>query len=118
MGDAAAPRYRLQRIITTRENDHMHSMPPNTIAELEQYADGSAGQVQALQVCISMLKNRWRLLGLARSSSCTDASTHFVVMQLEVAGVRNSDADHAASHLGKAIGIAAILRGTARHAAR
>ena len=39
-------------------------------------------------------------------------------MQLEAAEVRSSETDHAASHLGKAIGIAAILRGTARHAAK
>lgn len=40
------------------------------------------------------------------------------VMQLELAGIRNTDADHAASHLGKAIGLATVLRGTSRHAAR
>lgn len=39
-------------------------------------------------------------------------------MQLDVAGVRSTDADHAASHIGKATGMAAILRGTPRHAAR
>ena len=39
-------------------------------------------------------------------------------MQLELAGIRDSNADHAASHLGKAIGLAIVLRGSARHAAR
>jgi NADH dehydrogenase [ubiquinone] 1 alpha subcomplex assembly factor 6 len=33
-------------------------------------------------------------------------------LHLEAAGVRNSDADHAASHLGKAVGLASLLRGT------
>jgi len=39
-------------------------------------------------------------------------------MQLDLAGVKDSNADHAASHLGKAIGITAILRGTAHHASK
>ena len=50
LGNAAAPRYRLQRIITTREEDHKSGSPPNSLQDLEQYADGTVGQVQALQV--------------------------------------------------------------------
>ena len=38
--------------------------------------------------------------------------------QGRVAGVDDEHFDHAASHLGKAVGIANLLRGTAYHAAR
>jgi hypothetical protein len=48
-GDAAA-RYRLQRIISTREEDYLGSVPPNSMEDLEQYAEGTAAQLQALQV--------------------------------------------------------------------
>lgn len=37
--------------------------------------------------------------------------SQLLYLQLEAANVKNSDADHAASHLGKAIGIASLLRG-------
>ena len=50
LGNAAAPRYRLQRIIGTREAYHKAGSPPNTLEDLEQYADGTVAQVQALQV--------------------------------------------------------------------
>ena len=50
LGTAAAPRYRLQRIISTREANHKAGSPPNTLEDLEQYADGTVAQVQALQV--------------------------------------------------------------------
>ena len=39
-------------------------------------------------------------------------------LQLEAAQVSNSEADHAASHLGKAVGLAMLLRGTAHLAQR
>lgn len=37
---------------------------------------------------------------------------------LETLGVRNDDADHAASHIGKAVGIVTLLRGTKFHIAQ
>lgn len=37
--------------------------------------------------------------------------------QLAAAGVAHRDADHAGSHLGRAVGITTLLRGTAAHAA-
>lgn len=40
------------------------------------------------------------------------------IAQGRVADVDNQEYDHAASHLGKAVGIANLLRGTAYHAAR
>jgi NADH dehydrogenase [ubiquinone] 1 alpha subcomplex assembly factor 6 len=36
--------------------------------------------------------------------------------QLEAAGVKDKSADHVASHLGKAVGLSTILRGTSHHA--
>lgn len=38
--------------------------------------------------------------------------------QGRVAGVDDAHFDHAASHLGKAVGLSNLLRGTAHHAAR
>ena len=37
-------------------------------------------------------------------------------LQLAAAGVASKEADHAASHLGKAVGITTLLKGTAFHA--
>lgn len=45
------------------------------------------------------------------------AST-LLYLQLESLGVRDVSADHAASHLGKAIGIATLLRALPFHASR
>ena len=43
-------------------------------------------------------------------------SSSVLYLQLDLAGVRDTNADHAASHLGKALGIVNVLRGTAHHA--
>lgn len=48
--ESAASRYKLQRLISTREEDQAGGRPPSSLADLEDYADGTAGQVQALQV--------------------------------------------------------------------
>ena len=37
-------------------------------------------------------------------------------MQAEAAGIKDSELDHATSHLGKAVGITQLLRGTVYHA--
>lgn len=37
--------------------------------------------------------------------------SQLLYLQLEAANIKNADADHAASHLGKAVGIASLLRG-------
>ena len=50
LGDSAAARYKLQRLVSTREQDQASAQAPATLAELAEYADGTAGQVQALQV--------------------------------------------------------------------
>lgn len=39
-------------------------------------------------------------------------------LQLAAVGVQNRDADHAASHLGKALGLTTLLRGTPFHASQ
>lgn len=38
--------------------------------------------------------------------------------QAEAAGIQEAELDHAASHLGKAVGISTLLRGTVYHAQR
>lgn len=46
----------------------------------------------------------------------SDAHGSALTLALDACGVRNADADHAVSHLGKAIGLSALLRGTVAHA--
>lgn len=42
--------------------------------------------------------------------------SQLLYLQLAAAGVASKEADHAASHLGKAVGITTLLKGTAFHA--
>jgi NADH dehydrogenase [ubiquinone] 1 alpha subcomplex assembly factor 6 len=53
---------------------------------------------------------------MAMEKYASDARGSALCATLEVNGIRNTDCDHAASHLGKAIGLAALLRGTVAHA--
>ncbi len=46
----------------------------------------------------------------------SDAHGSAVTLALDACGIRDADADHAASHLGKAVGLSALLRGTVAHA--
>lgn len=79
-------RYRLQRLISTREEDvvGMHRM--GSISALEKYAEGTSSQL--------------------------------LYLQAEAAEIKDSELDHATSHLGKAVGITQLLRGTVYHAQR
>ena len=43
-------RYRLQKIIGTRETDLLETDPPATLEQLEAYAEGTASQLLQLQV--------------------------------------------------------------------
>jgi NADH dehydrogenase [ubiquinone] 1 alpha subcomplex assembly factor 6 len=52
--------------------------------------------------------------GLERYSE--GSASQLLYLQLSAAGVASREADHAASHLGKAVGITTLLRGTAFHA--
>jgi NADH dehydrogenase [ubiquinone] 1 alpha subcomplex assembly factor 6 len=79
-------RYRLQRVVTAREEDMLRTQPLADLAAAEAYAEGTASQL--------------------------------LYLQLEAAGLGGAAAEHASSHLGKAVGLAALLRGTAHHAAR
>ena len=79
-------RYRLQRVIATREEDMLRTAQPATLAAVEDYAEGTASQL--------------------------------LYLQLEAAGLGGAEAEHAASHLGRAVGLVALLRGTAHHAER
>jgi len=49
-------------------------------------------------------------------AQCTPRSHH--LLQLEATGQQSTEADAAASHLGKAVGVSALLRGTSYHAGR
>ena len=42
----------------------------------------------------------------------------WLLLQCKAASAVGPDVDHAASHLGKAVGMAAVLRGTTHHALR
>lgn len=77
-------RYWLQRVITAREEDLVETGPPNTLADLEAYAESTQSAL--------------------------------LYLQLEAAGIKDKNADHAASHLGKAVGLATLLRGMPHHA--
>jgi NADH dehydrogenase [ubiquinone] 1 alpha subcomplex assembly factor 6 len=51
-------------------------------------------------------------------SYAESTATQLLLLQLGAAGLAHRDADHAVSHLGKAVGITTLLRGTAYHASR
>ena len=54
----------------------------------------------------------WRLLFDAWACRYAEnTASSLLYLQLETLNVRNNEADHAAGHVGKAIGIATLLRG-------
>jgi len=55
----------------------------------------------------------WSGQALAHGTQST-----LLYLLLDLADVRNTEADHAAAHLGKAVGIATLLRGTHAHSAQ
>lgn len=75
----------LDRVLEARMRD-LDSVQPQTMAELEEYAEYTASSL--------------------------------LYLSLESLGVRHPTADHAASHAGKAVGIATLLRGTRYHASQ
>lgn len=79
-------RYRLQRVITAREEEALRAAAPPNLDALEAAAEGAHSQL--------------------------------IYLQLDAAGMGGAAADHAASHVGKAAGLAATLRGTAAAAQR
>ena len=79
-------RYRLQRIISTKEEEILRDDPLNDLNDLEELAEGIYSQL--------------------------------LYLQLEAAGIADKNADHAASHVGKAIGLAHLLKDTAQQAQR
>ena len=79
-------RYRLQRMLSTREEDLLRKDSPPSLQSLEDSAEGIHSQL--------------------------------LYLQLESADIIDKAADHAATHVGKAAGLAALLRNTARHAQR
>lgn len=94
-------RYRLQQMVSTREADLLSAEQPASLAALEQYAEGTAGQLLALQL---------EAAGISQSSSSSSSEGG--------SGAGTAAAEHAAAHLGKAVGLAGLLRGTYAHAAQ
>ncbi|GJP86986.1 hypothetical protein CLOP_g16960 [Closterium sp. NIES-67] len=77
----------LHRVIAARMEDVERSaFPPNTIADVEQYAEST--------------------------------SSALLYLSMQAAGIHSVQADHAASHIGKAEGMALLLRGASYHAAQ
>ncbi|KAL4420852.1 hypothetical protein ABPG75_010508 [Micractinium tetrahymenae] len=99
-------RYRLQQVVSTRENDLLSLEQPASLAALEQYADGTAGQLLALQLEAAGIGGS-SIVGVEGGSSSDGSSSAAVAA-----------AEHAAAHLGKAVGIVGLLRGTYAHGAQ
>jgi NADH dehydrogenase [ubiquinone] 1 alpha subcomplex assembly factor 6 len=114
---APLTRYRLQQIVSTREEDLLGHAQPASLAAIERYAEGTAGQLLQLQL---------EAAGLSSSSSRNDDDGGSSDEQ-EAGGSSSSGsgcsssgcssaeaavAEHAAAHLGKAVGITGLLRGT------
>lgn len=86
-------RYRLQQLVATRQADLLATEPPASLAALEAHAEGSAGALLLLQLEAAGL-------GRASASDGTASAAHAAA------------AEHAAHHLGRAVGIAGALRGS------
>eukprot|EP00210_Caulerpa_lentillifera_P006981 g6676.t1 len=94
-------RYRMKQIVETRLNDALRRGPPNTLTDLESYANGTAVQLLLLQVTTHhhLIQTRYP--------------------QLEVAGASDDEwAASAADYIGRAVGLTNLLRGTSHHAER
>ncbi len=141
---AQLPRYHLTRLLDAREADQVLGQPPASLQELEQYADGTASQVRPVPRTIpTNAPLAWPAAppqrqqpGCARparpappargrptpapptSPPSPAPGAQVLHLQLAAAGVKDSSADHAASHLGKAVGIATVLKGSAHHASQ
>lgn len=89
-------RYRLQKIISTREEMMLASQPPTSLKQLEDRAEGTISQLLYLQLEAYQGYN-----GFGGDSAPAE-----------------EDFTHAASHVGKAVGLATLLRGTRFYASR
>ena len=100
---AVAPRSlsaRLSRVAAARAEDASRrgGAPPATIRDLESYGEATAAQLLYLQLEAASK-------GSSSSSSSSSSNNN------------NADADHAASHLGRAAAMTSLLRGMRSHAA-
>ena len=132
LGLPRSANYHLQRIISTREADAADRQLPATLADLEAYAEGTASQLLTLQVWAwppAQPPSRRRARRWAGSQRCWRAPAGCTrgcrqraeaarALQCKASGAGGSETDHAASHMGKAVGMVALLRGTAHHAQR
>ena len=62
-------RYRLQKMVNTREADMLEAEPPPTLKQLEDYAEGTATQLLQLQVPPTMELCRFRCCGSSSSAT-------------------------------------------------
>lgn len=84
-----------------------------------------AAAMQPLSACCEVLstghgQNKQALCveRIGRICVCLTCTRDALLLQGRVAGMDSELYDHAASHLGKAVGMCNLLRGTAYHAAR
>lgn len=100
---APLTRYRLQQVVTTREEDLLSHAQPASLASLERYADGTTGQLLLLQL---------EAAGVSSSSSAAGGGAAGDSGSSSGDGGAAAAAEHAAAHLGKAAGLVGVLRGT------
>lgn len=104
---APLTRYRLQQVVATREADLLSAEQPASLAALEQYAEGTTGQLLALQLEAAGISPSSSSGSEGGGSAAAGAAEH-----------ATAAAEHAAAHLGKAVGLVGLLRGTYAHAAQ
>ena len=90
-------RYRLQKIISTREEMMLAQQPPPSLKQLEEKAEGTISQLLYLQL---------------------EAYQGFKAFAGDERDMVGEDVREATSHIGRAVGLATLLRGTRFYASR
>jgi NADH dehydrogenase [ubiquinone] 1 alpha subcomplex assembly factor 6 len=100
---APLTRYRLQQVVTTREEDLLSHAQPASLAALERYAEGTTGQLLLLQL---------EAAGVSSSSAGSGDAAGGTGSSISSDNGAATAAEHATAHLGKAAGLVGVLRGT------
>ncbi|EFN52015.1 hypothetical protein CHLNCDRAFT_27289 [Chlorella variabilis] len=106
-------RYRLQQMVSTREEDLLAHAQPASLEAVERYAEGTSGQLLLLQLEAARIGAG--SAGAGGGSSSDDGSGSTPSSGSSPAGGGGgaaAAAEHGAAHLGKAVGIVGLLRGT------
>ena len=126
VGNAESARAALARLMWWRETigDGASGAATHPVATAISASFGGAPSARARRWMKNMIDARIRdaetegpprdVKELERYAS--DAHGSALTLALDACGIRDADADHAASHLGKAVGLSALLRGTVAHA--